>query len=367
MKKVFKSLVCLAIVLGLLVIFAGCPETANMAEKNEEQNKDKIDTTVKIKPKGMSYFTFFDTVSYVYSYTDDTEEVFRENCEEVSGILGKYHRLFDIYYEHSGVVNLRTINLNAGGEPLKVDRELIDFLLYAKEMYNTTNGEMNIMMGSVLRLWHDCREEGDRIPTEEELAEANKHTDISLLEIDKENCTVRISDPEASIDVGALGKGYATEIAAKALEDKGINSYVLNIGGNIRIIGTKVDGSGWDTGIKNPLDPSTYAMYLTISDISCVTSGNYERYYIVNGERYHHIIDKDTLMPAQYFGSVSIFTHDSGLADALSTALFSMSYEDGLALVNKIGGVEVVWITNGGEIYKTDGIAALENHNYGKK
>lgn len=367
MKKVFKSLICLAIVLGLLVVLAGCPETANKAENFGEQIKDKIDPPAKIDPKGMVYFTFFDTVSYVYSYTDDTQEAFAENCKEVSDILGKYHKLFDIYYEHSGVVNLRTLNLNAGGEPMKVDRELIDFLLYAKELYTLTGGEMNVMMGSVLRIWHDCREEGKRIPTDAELTEANKHTDISLLEIDEVNCTVRIADPNASIDVGALGKGYATELAAKHLESKGIKSYVLNIGGNIRIIGEKPDGSGWDTGIKNPKDPSTYSMYLTISNTSCVTSGDYERYYTVNGERYHHIIDKDTLMPAKHFSSVCILTPDSGLADALSTALFSMSYEDGLALVNRIGGVEVIWITSDGTIYKTDGISALENHNYGKK
>ena len=241
----------------------------------------------------------------------------------------------------------------------------IDFLLYAKELYTLTNGEMNVMMGSVLKIWHDCREAGNRIPTKNELDEANKYTDISLLEIDEVNGTVRIADPNASIDVGALGKGYATELAAKHLEEKGVQSYVLNIGGNIRIVGTKPDGSGWDTGVKNPENPSTYSMYLTISNTSCVTSGNYERYYIVDGERYHHIIDKDTLMPADYFGAVCILTSDSGLADALSTALFSMSYEEGLAIVEKIGGVEVIWITLDGEIYKTDGIAALENHNYG--
>ena len=351
--KIFKSLICLAVITGLLVIFTGCPKTAIKAEK--------------IEPKGMVYFTFFDTVSYVYSYTNDTNEEFSLNCAEVSGILEKYHKLFDIYYEHTGVVNLRTLNQNAGGEPMKVDRELIDFLLYAKELYTLTNGEMNVMMGSVLKIWHDCREAGNRIPTMEELEEANKYTDISLLEIDEANQTVRIADPNASIDVGALGKGYATELAAKHLEEKGVQSYVLNIGGNIRIVGTKPDGSGWDTGVKNPENPSTYSMYLTISNTSCVTSGNYERYYIVDGERYHHIIDKDTLMPADYFGAVCILTSDSGLADALSTALFSMSYEEGLAIVEKIGGVEVIWITLDGEIYKTSGIAALENHNYGKK
>ena len=198
-----------------------------------------------------------------------------------------------------------------------------------------------------------------RDPEAEALAEANLHTDISSLEIDAENCTVRISDPLASIDVGALGKGYATEKAAQYLKDLGTESYVLNIGGNIRIIGTKVDGSGWKTGIKNPADTSTFASYITISDTSCVTSGDYERYFMVGGKKYHHIIDKDTLMPADYFSSVTIITPDSGLADALSTALFSMSYEDGLALVQKLGGVDVLWITSDGTQYMTEGFSRL--------
>ena len=349
--KLFKTLICLSMVLGLLVIFTGCPETAIKAEK--------------IEPKGMVNYSFFDPVSYYYCYADDTNEEFQSRCEGVSQVLGKYHKLFDIYYEHSGVVNLRTINLNAGKEPLKVDKELVDFLLYAKELYNTTNGEMNVMMGAVLRLWHDCREAASldpskaRIPTEEELAEARLHTDISLLEIDEKNCTVRISDPKASIDVGALGKGYATERAAEYLKGVGADSYVLNIGGNIRIIGHKPDGTGWGTGIKNPLDTTQYAMTLDLADTSCVTSGDYERFFSVNGVKYHHVIDKDTLMPATYFSSVSIFTPDSGLADALSTALFSMSYEDGLAIVESLGNVEVLWITRDGTQYYTKGLEKM--------
>lgn len=141
-----------------------------------------------------------------------------------SGILGEYHRLFDIYHEYSGENNLCTLNRNAGGESIEVDRKLIDFLVYAKELYETTDGKMNVMMGSVLSIWHDLRTAaGDdpasaRIPTDEELQTAGEHTDISALEIDEENCTVRISDPDASIDVGALGKGYATEMAARWLE-----------------------------------------------------------------------------------------------------------------------------------------------------
>ena len=302
----------------------GCPQTAHTTE-----------------PLGKVYFTYFDTVSYIYSYAGDSQENFDENTAIVASTLEEYHRLFDIYYEHSGVNNLCTLNKNAGGE-------------------------MNVMMGAVLRPWHDCRTAASSdpanatIPDAAILEEAAKHTSIDLLEIDEANSTVRISDPEASIDVGALGKGYATEKAAQALEAKGVTSYVLNIGGNIRIIGTKTDGTGWLTGIKDPANSdSAYIEYINIANTSCVTSGIYERFFTVDGVRYHHIIDKDTLMPSAYFPSVTVITKDSGLADALSTALFTMSYEDGLKLVSSIGGVEVLWVTESGEKLMTDGFKLL--------
>ena len=307
----------------------------------------------------MAYFTYFDTVSYVYSYAGDDPSTFEENCAGAAAVLEKFHRLFDIYHEYSGVTNLKTLNDNAGGAALEVDPELIDFLVYARDMYDTTDGKMNVMMGSVLKLWHDCREAASddpknaRIPTRDELSAAAEHTAIESLEIDEENHTVRINDPDASLDVGALAKGYATERAAEYLKDAGAQSYVLNIGGNIRIVGEKPDGSGWGTGIKDPADPEQYAAKVTLSDTSCVTSGNYERYFTVDGVRYHHIIDPQTRMPADYFASVTVITPDSGLADALSTALFCMSYEDGLALAEKIGNVDVLWITQDGAQYHT--------------
>ena len=359
--KHFKFLPCLCLVIGLLVILTGCPKPANTAGTSNSNDGENPQPQVDVKPQGKMYFDYFDTVSYIYSYSGDTEEEFNRNCGEVTALLGEYHKLFDIYYSHSGVTNLKTINDNAGGDWITVDKKLVDFLLYAKELYTKTNGEMNIMMGTVLGLWHDCREAATKdpskahIPTNGELTEAGKHTSIDSLEINVAENKVRISDSKASIDVGALGKGYATEMAAKHLRDMGVDHYVLNIGGNIRIIGKKVNGTGWNTGIKNPQDPSTYASYITISDTSCVTSGNYERYFTVNETRYHHIIDKDTLMPADYFASVTVITPDSGLADALSTALFCMSYEDGLAMLENFPNVEVIWIAADGTQYKTDG------------
>ncbi|MCQ2426944.1 MAG: FAD:protein FMN transferase [Clostridia bacterium] len=318
----------------------------------------------------MTYFQYFDTVSYIYSYKYDTKTEFESNCAIAEDVLSYYHKLFDIYYEYEGVTNLCTINKNAGKEALTVDRELIVFLEYCKELYELTGGKMNPMLGSVLRIWHDARTLATENPSQAALPalsvleEADRHTDFGLLEIDESKCTVRISDPAASIDVGAVAKGYAVEMAARALEEKGITSYVFNVGGNIRIIGTKPDGDGWVTGIKDPKNPDySYSMYLKISDTACVTSGVYERFFTVNGNRYHHIIDPDTLMPADYFDSVTILTEHSGLADALSTALFCMSYADGKALIEAIPGVEAVWIFGDGSTEKSSGVTPFDYNN----
>ena len=317
----------------------------------------------KIEPRGKAYFEYFDTVSYIYSYAGDSAELFDQRCAEVSGILSRYHKLFDIYHEYSGVNNLRTINKNAGGDPVPVDAELIEFLLYARELYETTRGEMNVAMGSVLKIWHDHRTQASddpaqaSVPSMEALEEAQRYTDISLLEIDAENNTVCLADANAALDVGALGKGYATERAAEYLQQIGAEAYVLNIGGNIRIVGSKPDGSGWVTGLRDPNSTDGgLAVNLVLKDTACVTSGVYERFFTVNGVRYHHIIDPDTLFPADYFASLTIIAKDSALADALSTALFCMPYAEGLAMLEAMEGVDAVWIFSDGEIRYSSGL-----------
>ena len=314
--------------------------------------------------KAKSYYDYFDTVSVVFSYKGDSEDSFEQNCTAISELLSYYHKRFDIYYEYSGINNIKTINNNAGISAVKVDKELIDFLLYAKEIYTLTDGKTNIAMGAVLKLWHEAREIGISdeknayIPSKNALEEAGKHCDINNLIIDEKAGTVFISDPDMSLDVGALGKGYATELAAKLLEERGVDSYVLNIGGNIRAIGAKTNGEGWITGITNPDKTSEekFVCRVVIKDTSLVTSGDYERFYTVDGVRYHHIIDPDTNMPSSFFSSVSVFTEDSGLADALSTALFSMSYDEGLALIESIGETDAIWVTKSGEVKMTDGV-----------
>ena len=304
------------------------------------------------------YFDCFDTVSSIYSYAGDSNEHFEETVSVVGEMLYRYHCLLDIYNEYEGMNNLCTLNRNAGIKSVELDPFLLDYLQTGIEYYYLTDGEMNIMMGSVLSIWHNCRENGV-LPSSEELQAAAAHTSIEALVIDREKGTAYITDSLASTDAGAMGKGFAAERIAQYLIETGNSGYVVDIGGNIRLIGTKANGDNWITGIKNPLSDNKVAVRLSLSDTSCVTSGNYERYVEIDGKRYSHIIDKDTLMPADYYLSVSIITRDSGLADALATALSCMSIEKGLEIVSRLDNVEALWIFPDMGMVSTEGLKAL--------
>ena len=336
-KISLRLVACIVLVVMISAAFSGCKQ--------------------RIEPKTSTVYGYFDTVSTISDYSGGSDESFAENLAFAKSRLEFYHELFDIYYEYDSLTNIATVNRLAGEESVTVSTELIDFLEYAKEMHTLTDGNMNIAMGSVLKIWHEYREMGVALPSEAELKEAAKHTDISNLVIDRESSTVRFLDPEMSLDVGAVAKGYAVERVAEELAAKGVDSFVMDIGGNLKIIGTKPDGSKWRTAVENPelYSDTPYVYYFDVADTSVVTSGNYQRFYVVDGVRYHHIINKDTLMPANYFASVTVITKDSGLADSLSTALFNMDYESGVALISALGGVSCVWVTNDGEV-KTYGI-----------
>jgi thiamine biosynthesis lipoprotein len=184
------------------------------------------------------------------------------------------------------------------------------------------------------------------IPDADALRAAAEHTSIDSLVIDREESTVELTDPEASLDVGAVAKGYAAEMIALMLAERGISGYALDFGGNLRVVGEKPDGSGWTSGIKNP-DPfaeNPYVRTLVISDSALVTSGVYERFFTVDGVNYHHIIDPETLMPGSRYLSVSVHAPSSATADALSTALFNMDFEECEGLVSTLDGVEATFV-----------------------
>ena len=311
-------------------------------------------------------FDYFDTVTTITGYAE-SREAFDEVANAVLSQLEEYHCLFTIYHRYEGMENLCTVNELVDGQhrTVTVDRRIVDMLLYARDMHDRTNGRVNIAMGSVLSIWHDYRTVGmndpsaAKLPPADELEAAAAHTDIRNMVIDEAACTVTLTDPAMTLDVGAIAKGYAVEMVARSLEEKGISGYVLNVGGNVRTVGGKPDGTGWVVGIENPREEGEdYLDYLSLSGQSLVTSGSYQRFYLVDGKSYHHIIHPDTRMPAEGYLSVSVVTSSSADGDALSTALFCMTVEEGMALVASMPETEASWVLSDGTRYTSDGWSA---------
>ncbi len=322
----------------------------------------------KLQRYDAQYADVFDTVTQLIAYSD-SQESFDAQSSLIYKELMKYHKYYDIYHDYEGISNIKTINDNAGIAPVKVDAEVLDLMLFAKKTYELTDGKTNIALGAVLRIWHTYREEGindptaAKIPPYEQLKAASEHTNIDDLIIDEKASTVYLADPLMSLDVGAIAKGYATERVSMTAKENGCTSFLLSVGGNVRVVGTKGDtGELWKVGVQNPDTEDTENPYLhlvNITDHSLVTSGDYIRYYTVDGKKYHHIIDPVTLYPSAYFEGVTIICEDSGIADALSTALFNMPYEEGLALIESLSDTEAMWILPGGEEKYSSGFAAL--------
>jgi len=321
----------------------------------------------KQKEKELSRYTatfldVFDTRTDIVGYSTD-QEMFTEQVTLLKEKLEYYHKLYDIYNDYEGVNNIKMINDNAGVAPVEVNEDIINLLLFSKEMYYETNGQMNVAMGSVLKIWHNYRDAGINnpaaaaLPSMEELVTASAHCDIEQIVIDEAAMTVYLADAEMSIDVGSIGKGYAVQRVAEYAKEIGMESALFSVGGNVCAVGSKLDRSDWRVGIQNPdmASDEAYVAKVDVSDACVVTSGDYQRYYVVDGEKYCHIIDGDTLMPADYFASVSIVTTDSGRADALSTSVFNMSVEDGIGFVNSLDDVEAMWILHDGSVVLSAG------------
>lgn len=303
-----------------------------------------------------TFLTLFDTVTTIKGAAESEAE-FAETAQAIHDELERYHRLFDIYNEYDGVNNLKTVNDNAGIAPVAVDAAVIDLLLDCKAYYGLTGGKVNAAMGSVLYLWHEARSAGldnpaeAKLPAMDALKAAAGHTDFDSIVIDEAASTVFISDPEVRLDVGAVAKGWAAQRAA----ENAPGGLLLSVGGNVCATGPKQENTPWVIGVRDPAgSASDYLHTLYVSGGSVVTSGDYQRAYMVGGKIYHHIIDPDTLMPSEYWRSVTVICLDSGLADALSTALFILPQEEGQKLLDRCGA-EAMWVDGAGNCFYSPG------------
>lgn len=348
----------LILIISLLLLLTGCSDGEEVLEKYT-----------------YNFFGTFDTVVQTVMYAKDQEEADKYN-EYIEKRFNELHKEFNKYNNYDGINNVKTINDMAGKEAVRVSDELFDLIKESKELYYKYDKGTDISLGAVLDIWSDYREfnqdlepgdnytSEDLLPSMEELKEANKYTDIENIELDEENNTVFITDENTQIDVGATAKGYAVEIVGEEVRDMGMDSILISGGGNVKAIGKPKDGirDKWGIGIQNPdiLYPkegeSNIVETIFVSDLSVVTSGDYQRYFVVDGEVYHHLIDKDTLKPGHHHRAVTVTHPDSSVADFLSTAIFLMPYEDGVKLIESIDDAEAIWIELDENILTTEGM-----------
>ena len=300
--------------------------------------------TEAVKPVRKEMFVL-DTVCQFTFYTNDyalaEEDGFRE--------LLKIEEHFDRHNENS---ELGKINRNLS-QTLSADmEELLGRAFYYADL---TDGLFNPAIGPLVDLW-DVGSENPRIPGDEEIKEALKLTDWRKIEF--QNNGVPYLPPGLSLDLGGIAKGYAADKIKTVFESHGIKSAIINLGGNVLVMGTKPDGSLWKIGVQNPQSVrGEYVGILKLEDSAMVTSGNYERFFEQDGIRYHHIIDARTGSPVRNgLASVTVVASLSTDADALSTSLYAMGLKEGMKFSEENDFFEAIFITDEKEIYMTKGI-----------
>lgn len=315
-----------------------------------------------------AFFDVFDTVTELTIYAKD-EAAAADAAKAAHERLIYLNKLFDIYNEYNNAVSLMAVNASAANAPVSVSEETMALLKFAKEAYTLTGGRVNAAMGSVLSIWHDYREAGladeanAALPPMELLEKAAEHTDISSIVLDEANGTVFFTDSMVRLDVGAIAKGFAGQLVMDELSlrigEGQISAALISLGGNVCAAGAKPNGEEWHIAVQSPRGEGNAAT-VSIASGYVITSGDYQRYYTVNGVRYNHIIDPDTLMSADKHASVTVISSDGALADALSTALFIMDTDEGRALIDSIDDAEALWIAKDGGITRTDGFNIAE-------
>ena len=330
LKRNRRRIFAAAAVIILLLSSTACSGSSGTAQTNSDLSYTDMlfDTVIKIQ--------------IVDSADPDILDGLKQLCQ-------KYDTMFSTTNEDSDLYKLN----HAGGAPVMVSDETASLIQEGIHYSELSGGVFDITIEPVSSLW-DFKSDSPEVPSSDDIAEAVSHIDYKGISLDGN--TVTLSDPKAGIDLGAIAKGYIADQVKTYLKKEGIKHAIINLGGNVDVIGSKPDGSKYNIGIQKPFDETGEAITsVKLKDQTVVTSGIYERYFKKGGKLYHHILDPHTGYPCDNnLYSVSIIADSSTEADALSTTCFLLGYEKGMQLINETDGVEAIFITNDEKIHRSD-------------
>lgn len=325
-----------ALIVSSLLLTSGC--TAPTQPTEDTSNKHEMTTFA------------MDTVMTISIYHEDGEALLTDAEQEIR----RLERLFSVTMDTSDV---SLVNENAGIVPVSVAPDTIRVLQEAAEMNDATEGRFNITVSPLVQAWGFTTDGEKHVPPQEEINQLLDNIDIHNLKIDTDAATAFLEEENMGIDLGGIAKGFTSDRVAELLEEKGVASGVLALGGNIHVIGRKPSGEKWTIAVASPLDASDYVGTLAVENCSVITSGSNERFFEEDGKVYHHIIDPETGYPSESgLLSVTIVSDNGAEADSLSTALFIMGLEDALAFWREDGSFEAIFITEDGRVLATEGL-----------
>lgn len=288
---------------------------------------------------------YLNTVITLTVYDSSSEEL----LSDCMALAEYYENLFSRTIEGSDIWKIN----HAGTAPVAVHEETLALLETALFYSELSEGLVDPSIGTLSILWNFGDTNEKKVPSEAEIEKALSHVNYQNIIIDGNS--VSLTDADACLDLGFIAKGYIADKMKEFLLAQGVQSAIINLGGNVLTVGTKPDGTPFKVGIQKPFSPTgNTALSLEISDRSLVSSGNYERYFEKDGILYHHILSTTDGYPADSgLSQVTVISDKSVEGDALSTLCFILGYEKGKELIDSLPGVEAVFITQDGEIYQT--------------
>ena len=334
-SALFKALILIMILVFAIITQTGC------SNKEVSKTDFALNTSCTITVGGMS------------------EKEANDILTEAFDVMRQYEDMLSRTVEGSDIYRIN----NAGGEAVEVSDETIEVLRQGIAMGELSGGRFDITVGRLTDMWNFTGEDPS-VPPQEEIDAALPAVDYRNIHLDGNRVT--LADPGAAIDLGGIAKGYIADKLAEFLMDKGVESAVINLGGNVETVGAKADGSSWTVGIERPYSDRTELMgKVSLDDGTLVTSGIYERNFEEDGVLYHHVLDPDTGYPAESdLEAVTIMAvrGNSAFCDGLSTVCLMLGKDEAMQLVEQLQeeypdmGLEAAFIDKEDEMVQTEGM-----------
>ncbi|WP_449388229.1 FAD:protein FMN transferase [Chryseobacterium lineare] len=274
----------------------------------------------------------------------------------IDAAIEEIRRIEKLLTTFSDASQTNLINKNAGIQPVKVDWEIFDLIERSLRISKITNGYFDISYGGIDKSFWNFDKEMKQLPDPDLIKKHLKLVDYQNIILDRKNQTVFLKEKGMRIGFGGIGKGYAAEMAKRMLQNRGVVSGIVNASGDLTTWGNQANGKPWTVGIADPDNSKQPFSYMNITDMAVATSGNYEKFVVINGKKYSHTINPKTGMPVSGVKSVTIFCPNAEIADAMATPVSIMGIDAALNMVNQINHLECIIIDDQDRIYSSQNI-----------